>query len=121
LVTVQRDRIVGRMSCGAVTEETVAGLTVPLTRGASVLADIVLERRSRLVADGSARMLVAPGMPAPSLEVRSFVAIPLVVRDQSVGVVVAARGGDRRVTEDERAMVELLGNQAAVAFRHAAR
>jgi HD-like signal output (HDOD) protein len=121
LVTVQRDRIVGRLSCGATTEDAVTRLTVPLTRGASVLADVVLERRSRLVVEGSAGMLVAHGTPAPSLPVRSFVAVPLVVRDQCVGVVVATRGGDRGVTEDEHAMVELLGNQAAVAFRHAAR
>jgi hypothetical protein len=65
LVTVQRDRIVGRMSCDPATEDAVARLTVPLTRGAGVLADVVLERRSQMVVDGSARCSRrAAGAPA---------------------------------------------------------
>jgi HD-like signal output (HDOD) protein len=121
LVTVQRDRIVGRMSCGTGTDEPVAGFSVRLARGASVLADVVLERRSRVVTDGGPDMLVAPGTPPPALPMRMFMATPLVVRDQCVGVVVAGRGSDRPLTADECTLVQLLADQASVAFHYAAR
>lgn len=117
LVNVQRDRIVGRMGCGAGVEELVGRLAVPLTRGTNVLADVVLERRSQLVSEGAAALLGTP----PALPARSLVAAPLVVRDQCVGVVVAARGDTRAITAAERSLVELLSDQAAVAFHQAAR
>jgi HD-like signal output (HDOD) protein len=53
-------------------------------------------------------------------EVRSFVAAPLVVRDQAIGVIVATRSGERPLTAADQALVDLLCDQAAVAFHHAA-
>jgi GAF domain-containing protein len=112
LVTVHRDRLVGRLACGAGAEAHLATLGGPLEAGASLLADVVLDRRAQVVSaaasDGAPRWLGSAAL----------MAAPLVVRDHCVGVVLATRAPGREITPADQSLVELLCNQAAVAFHH---
>jgi HD-like signal output (HDOD) protein len=119
LVTVQGGRVVGRMGCGRGIEEFLSQLSVPLARGAALLADVVLERQARVVAEGSPALFVAAGAPVPEIPARAFIVTPLVVRERCVGVIVAARGTGP-LTPTDQTLVDLFCNQAAVAFHHAA-
>ena len=119
LVTVARDRLVGRMGSGPGIEEYVASLVVPMSAG-GVLVEAVREKKSRVVTSGSAAMLVGPGVKPPPIPATGILAVPLVVRGKPIGVLVATRGPDRPVTADDLTVVELFCNQAAMALHEAA-
>jgi eukaryotic-like serine/threonine-protein kinase len=112
LVTVQRDRLVGRLACGAGAEAHLGELNAPLA-GGNILADVVLDRRAQVVAPGT-----APAPASPLLTAAALMAAPLVVREQCVGLVVATRAPEREITAADQSLVELLCNQAAVALHH---
>ena len=108
LVTVHRDRLIGRLACGAGAEARLGELAGPLEPGAGLLADVVLDRRAQVASAGAPKLLGAA----------AFMAAPLVVREQCVGVVVATRGPGGEITPSDQSLVELLCNQAAVALHH---
>jgi GAF domain-containing protein len=115
---VQRDRLVGRLACGVGAEASLGQLSVPLGRGTGILADVVLDRRARVVSADSSPAPAVGGGEASILSTSSLVATPLVVRDQCVGVLIATRPADRVITATDQSLAELLCNQAAVALHH---
>jgi eukaryotic-like serine/threonine-protein kinase len=115
LVTVQRDRLVGRLACGVGAEASLGQLSVKLVRGAGILAEVVLDRRGLVVSPGSP---AAVDGQASLLSTSALVAAPLIVRDQCVGVLVATRAPERVVMAADQSLAELLCDQAAVALHH---
>jgi HD-like signal output (HDOD) protein len=119
LVTVARDRIVGRMGSGPGIEEYVSTLVVPTAAG-GLLVDTVREKKSHVVTDGTPAMLVAPGAKPPPIPAAGILTVPLVVRGRPLGLLVATRGAGRPVTAGDLTVVELFCNQAAMALHEAA-
>jgi HD-like signal output (HDOD) protein len=119
LVTVARDRIVGRIGSGPGMEEYIASLAVPMA-GGGLLVDAIREKKARVVTDGSPAMLVAAGAKPPAIPAAGIIAVPLVVRGRPLGVLVATRGAGRPVTAADLTVVELFCNQAAMALHEAA-
>ncbi|HZP43795.1 MAG TPA: HDOD domain-containing protein [Candidatus Binatia bacterium] len=119
LLNVQRDRIVGRLGHGEGVEEYLGTLAVPLRADAGVLAETILSRTPKVVGDGDASMLVAPGMAPPAIPARAFVTHPITVRDRTVGVLVALRG-EGRATAADLTVVQLFCNQASLALAQCA-
>jgi GAF domain-containing protein len=119
LVTVARDRIVGRMGSGPGIEDYVASLVVPMA-GGGLLVDTIREKKPRTVSEGSPAMLVATGAKPPPIPAAGIVSVPLVVRGRPLGVLVATRGPGRPVTAVDLTVVELFCNQSAMALHQAA-
>jgi HD-like signal output (HDOD) protein len=116
LLTVKRDRIVGRLGYGEGVEEYLSTLSVPLTPQGGVLAETVLSRTPRVVAEGSPALLVAPGAPRPRIPAATFVTHPITVRDRTVGVLVVTRAAGPPASADDLAIVQLFCNQASIAL-----
>jgi GAF domain-containing protein len=116
LLTVQRDRLVGRLGYGQGVEEYLSKLVVPLRPGAGLLAETVLARKSRIVSEGSPGLLVPAGATLPKVAAASFVVHPIIVRDKVVGVLYAARNGAPAVGAADLALVQLFCNQACLAL-----
>jgi GAF domain-containing protein len=88
-----------------------AGLEVPLRPDAGVLAQCVL----------GAKPCIGTGTPTPALSaVKSYLAIPLVVRGRAIGVLVAGRTQPPVATTDDVHLVQLFCSQASLALDRAA-
>jgi GAF domain-containing protein len=85
----------------------------------SLLFD-VLDRRAPIVLEDAIASTDAAGYGALVFDLRSVLAVPLVVDEEAIGaVVLGQRGGVRKFTDEEIQRVETLARQAAVAIRNA--
>lgn len=120
LLNGKKDHLVGRLGYGHGVAEYLSALRVPLVPEAGALAEAVLARAPKVVAQGAPAMLVPCGAAVPAIPASAFVAHPLVVRGKAVGVMVAARAsrlpalGAADVT-----LVQLFCNQAGLALDRA--
>ena len=121
LLTPKRDRVVARLCFGPASEGQLARLSMPLRRGAGLLAEAVLDRTPRIVEAGSASLLVPPGAAVPEIAADSFVIQPLVVRDRAVGVVLATRAGKSAVSRTDLPVVQMFCNLACIGLREIGR
>ncbi len=107
-----RDHLVGRLGYGEDVKPYLHELNLPLSPGAGVLADTVLQEQAHVVPDGS---------PAPQLRaVRSFVSHPLIVRGKAVGVLVCGRTEDPPASQADVQLVQLFCAQAGLALDRSA-
>jgi len=120
LLNASRGRIVGRLGFGEGVDEFLRTMVVPLRPGAGALADAILCHEPRVVPAGTPADLAPGGGSTGVLRVSSFIVCPLVVRQRSVGAVLAARGAPPAVEERDLAAVQLFCNQARLALDRAA-
>jgi HD-like signal output (HDOD) protein len=116
LITVQRDRLVGRLAYGEGVQQQLSKISAPLAPGSGLLAEAVIERRPRIVATGLAASLLPPGAPVPSIPCASFLIEPLVVRDRAVGVILATRRVAGSVSSSDLALLQTFSNLAGIAL-----
>jgi HD-like signal output (HDOD) protein len=116
LVTVQRDRLVGRLAYGEGVQQQLSKISAPLTAGSGLLAEAVAERRPRVVGTGLAASLLPPGAPVPAIPCASFLIEPLVVRDRAVGVILATRRVAGSVSANDLPLVQTFSNLAGIAL-----
>jgi GAF domain-containing protein len=112
--------LVVRLAYGERVEEGLRVLVVPCGAGSGLLAETLLGRAPRLVAEGTAALLVPAGAPAPPLPAGAYVTHPLVTRGRGAGVVLAARTRGP-VGPDDLPMLDLFCNQATLALERAGR
>ena len=81
-----------------------------------MLAETALGRVPRVVESGSAALLVPAGLAVPRQEIGSFLVVPLLIRDRTLGVLLAARApASPAVTSRDLPVVQLFGQLACVA------
>ena len=120
LLNGKKDHLVGRLGYGHGVAEYLSALRVPLVPEGGALADAVLTRAPKVVAQGSPVMLVARGAAVPAIPASAFVAHPLVVRGKAVGVMVAARAAQEpALGAADVTLVQLFCNQAGLALDRA--
>ncbi len=119
LLNGRKDQLVGRLGYGEGMTQYLRTLRVPLVPEAGVLAESVLAREPRIVAEGGTTVVGGAG-DTPAIPVESLVAHPLIVRGKAVGLLVAGRGRERpAVTAADVTMVQLFCNQAGLALDRA--
>jgi HD-like signal output (HDOD) protein len=116
LLSRQRDRLLARLAWGDGVRRELDALSVPLQRGAGLLAEAVLDRAPRLVPDGHPGLLVPPGAPPPALPARSLAIEPLAVHGRPLGFLLASRAGAPPVSESEASLLRLFANLACIAL-----
>lgn len=117
LLNGRKDHLIGRLGYGSGITEYLSALRVPLTHDGGALAEAVLTRESKVVAEGS----VVAGVTVPAIPAAACVAHPLVVRGKAVGVMVAGRAaGHEAVRPADVTIVQLFCNQAGLALDRAA-
>lgn len=120
LLNGKKDHLVGRLGYGHGVAEYLSALRVPLVPEGGALADAVLARAPRVVAEGSPAMLVPPGTAVPAIPASAFVVHPLVVRGKAVGVLVATRASRAAgLGAADVTLVQLFCNQAGLALDRA--
>lgn len=119
LLNGRKDHLVGRLGWGEGVAQYLGTLRVPVTPGAGVLAEAVLEHEARVVTTNAASVLGVDGS-ASAMPVESLVVHPLVVRGKAIGVLVAARTSQRpSVGPADVTLVQLFCNQAGLALDRA--
>jgi len=120
LLNGKKDHLVGRLGYGHGVAEYLSALRVPLVPEGGALAEAVLGRTPKVVAQGSPVMLVPRGAAVPAIPASAFVAHPLVVRGKAVGVMVVARAaGVPALGAADVTLVQLFCNQAGLALDRA--
>ncbi len=120
LLNPSRDRIVGRLGFGEGVEAFLRSLVVPLRADAGALAEAMVTRQARVVAQGTPADLVPRGDSTGAVRLESFITCPLIVRQKAVGALVAARAGAPAVAKSDLAVVQLFCSQASLALDRAA-
>jgi eukaryotic-like serine/threonine-protein kinase len=114
LATAAQDALRVRLAVGA--GDDLASLSVPLERDAGMLAETALARTPRIVERGSSLLLVPRGARVPRQDIGSFLALPLLVRERLLGVLLAARAdGSPGVSAADLPVAQLFGQLACVA------
>jgi len=119
LLSPRKDRLLGRLGYGDGVGDYLKGLSMPVGPDGGVLTDAILAREPRIVAHGTATMLVPRGAPAPKIPAASFVVQPLVVRGKAIGVLVATRGAGPAAGPADLTIVQLFCNHAGLALDRA--
>lgn len=114
LANANQDGLRVRLSVGAGAD--LASLAVPLRRDGGMLAEAALNRVACVVEQGSAALLAPAAGPIPQQDVGSFLAVPLLVRERLLGVLLAARpAAAAGVTSAELSVAQLFAQLACVA------
>lgn len=110
------DLLAARLSTGDAIAPHLDDLTVPLTQDGGLAAQTSLDGTPHVVEVASPALLVPTGATPPEIPARSVVTHPLVVRERSIGVLVAMRGGTPPVTNSLLPVVQLFSQLAALAI-----
>lgn len=119
LLNPSKDQVVARLGYGEGVKEALGALSAPMRAGAGLLAECILQRSPKLVANGSIQLLLPAGSPAPSLRVQGLLLCPLLIKDKPVGAVVAARSPGSAVCDADLRLMQLFCSQACLALQQA--
>ena len=107
----------------------ISGLDVPRRRAGTIFspaktftADVIRTRSSLVVTPESMKELIKrfPGyLPSYEAGLRSLIAVPLISRDEVVGIIILSSNGQFRYGERELSLTEKVGNQISGAIANA--
>jgi len=105
------------LNASATEAQPIIGFAIPIQDRDSFVGTLVLQERPVLIADVQAPTLRIPPaiqqLFAP-MEAKALIGVPLKVKGQLVGVIVAARAGVGSITEEYLAVMGTFANQLAV-------
>lgn len=115
LADASKENLTARLATGEGIAAHLEALGVPLTAAGGIAAATLLDETARVVEAASPALLVPVGATPPDIPVRSIVTHPLCVRDRSVGVLVAMRGGGTPIDSTALPTMQLFSQLAALA------
>ena len=118
LITPDRFWLRGRYCLGPRWEQLTAGFRISLRPPLSRLAQVITESREILIPDVHAALDISPDF-LHLLQAQSFLLLPVVVKNVSLGAVYAQRSaGQEPISEGDQRNMRMLRNHAAMAIRH---
>ncbi len=115
LADAAKENLTARLATGEGIAAHLGGLGVPLTEAGGIAAATLLDETARVVEAASPALLVPTGATPPDIAVQSIVTHPLCVRDRSVGVLMAMRGGGPPIDSTVLPTMQLFSQLAALA------